>query len=747
MNWMRIDLKISQGKKLVVHLTSSRQEPCLRQLTIATISPADINYEETLSTLRYADRAKQIRTQAIVNEDPTEMMVRELREENLRLKKMLERGVVDIPVSPSMAPEEVEKLRAKWEEEMQAAMAENEREIRQIKQTYEEKLQSAKLQHDKVDVVAAQHLEEARKKQPHLSNLNFDPQLTGKIFHILEPGENVVGKGESCDIVILGPSIQERHALLAVHPTYGGVTVDRAVPEARVLVNGDPVVEKVPLTHNDRLLFGTTQLYIFKHPGHTPPPAARDLEVTYEMAMEEIATKAGSMSLDPSDQSTETALLHKDLLEVLPGIGEANAIAEELNKKVRFEIQLVAPQFAGGPESPDRTQVYVRMFTLDSQLEFFWPKEKFLNRLFVMKEMFLSYESGEDWEVTPERDPFLEDPEISVKIGIAQVYLQPLAYRVEIKEQLEVVDIRGSQVGLINVEVVPCSPQGAEFSETDDMFVDTPTEMIGTDLHLVVKITNCLGLPPKFTDIYCQYRVYLDQESTVTETISSTSNPTFNHRRLFSFIPVTSQVSPPFPRYLLHSLGTSFIPQCANQMWFQVLEYLKEGVLQVEVWGRQVAGKTAVDFLNSSKGRFQEDLMTHASTLMNGFRLDGRDVDPSKQSVIVELLLMKKQQARLHQRLGNIRRLVEEAERNHKTHVPVSAVREVLSTSLPELAEDVIREQVAGDTALRNGKKTDVISKKLNSNHFIRELWKTYYKINIFKQKHIYEKGISLSCN
>ena len=47
---------------------------------IAALSPADINYEETLSTLRYADRAKQIKTIATVNEDPTEKLVRELQE-------------------------------------------------------------------------------------------------------------------------------------------------------------------------------------------------------------------------------------------------------------------------------------------------------------------------------------------------------------------------------------------------------------------------------------------------------------------------------------------------------------------------------------------------------------------------------------------------------------------------------------------------------------------------------------------
>ena len=56
---------------------------------IAALSPADINYDETLSTLRYADRAKQIKTKASVNEDPTAQLIRDLQEENEKLKAML----------------------------------------------------------------------------------------------------------------------------------------------------------------------------------------------------------------------------------------------------------------------------------------------------------------------------------------------------------------------------------------------------------------------------------------------------------------------------------------------------------------------------------------------------------------------------------------------------------------------------------------------------------------------------------
>ena len=58
---------------------------------IAAISPASVNYEESLSTLRYANQVKQIKNQAKVNESAQDKLIRELKEENKRLLEMLER--------------------------------------------------------------------------------------------------------------------------------------------------------------------------------------------------------------------------------------------------------------------------------------------------------------------------------------------------------------------------------------------------------------------------------------------------------------------------------------------------------------------------------------------------------------------------------------------------------------------------------------------------------------------------------
>ncbi|KER22051.1 hypothetical protein T265_14950, partial [Opisthorchis viverrini] len=60
---------------------------------IANIAPSDYNYEESLSTLRYANRAKNIRNKAKINEDPKDAMLRQFQKEIEMLRKQLEEGM------------------------------------------------------------------------------------------------------------------------------------------------------------------------------------------------------------------------------------------------------------------------------------------------------------------------------------------------------------------------------------------------------------------------------------------------------------------------------------------------------------------------------------------------------------------------------------------------------------------------------------------------------------------------------
>nr|XP_003217451.1 PREDICTED: kinesin-like protein KIF3A isoform X2 [Anolis carolinensis] len=76
-----------------------------KTMMCANIGPADYNYDETISTLRYANRAKNIKNKARINEDPKDALLRQFQKEIEELKKKLEEGE-EISGSESSGSEE-----------------------------------------------------------------------------------------------------------------------------------------------------------------------------------------------------------------------------------------------------------------------------------------------------------------------------------------------------------------------------------------------------------------------------------------------------------------------------------------------------------------------------------------------------------------------------------------------------------------------------------------------------------------
>ena len=76
-------------------------------------------------TLRYADRAKSIKNKATVNENPIDKLIRELREENEKLKKAMQGGTIEVAGGAGMSEEELAAMRKQIEEDMRQQMAAN----------------------------------------------------------------------------------------------------------------------------------------------------------------------------------------------------------------------------------------------------------------------------------------------------------------------------------------------------------------------------------------------------------------------------------------------------------------------------------------------------------------------------------------------------------------------------------------------------------------------------------------------
>lgn len=116
-----------------------------KTLMIACISPAAFNYDETLSTLRYASRAKNISNKPKINEDPKETLMRSYQEEIMRLKKLLENSekpLIDIPqqeqvIDPEIVENEKIKLKAAYEAETHRLKMEQKLETQELQNNIE----------------------------------------------------------------------------------------------------------------------------------------------------------------------------------------------------------------------------------------------------------------------------------------------------------------------------------------------------------------------------------------------------------------------------------------------------------------------------------------------------------------------------------------------------------------------------------------------------------------------------------
>ncbi|XP_036757127.2 kinesin-like protein KIF1A isoform X12 [Manis pentadactyla] len=283
-----------------------------RTAMVAALSPADINYDETLSTLRYADRAKQIRCNAVINEDPNNKLIRELKDEVTRLRDLLyAQGLGDITdtntvpggpkltnalvgVSPSSSLSALSSraasvsslheriLFAPGSEEAIERLKETEKIIAELNETWEEKLRRTEAIRMEREALLAEMGVAMRedggtlgvfspKKTPHLVNLNEDPLMSECLLYYIKDGVTRVGREDAerrQDIVLSGHFIKEEHCVFRSDSRGGSEAVVTLEPcdGADTYVNGKKVTEPSILRSGNRIIMGKSHVFRFNHP-------------------------------------------------------------------------------------------------------------------------------------------------------------------------------------------------------------------------------------------------------------------------------------------------------------------------------------------------------------------------------------------------------------------------------------------------------------------------------------------------
>ncbi|VDI33206.1 Hypothetical predicted protein, partial [Mytilus galloprovincialis] len=538
------DLSMGTKKKIVVPYRDSVLTKLLQNalggnsktIMIAALSPADINYDETLSTLRYADRAKKIKNKAVINENPMDKLIRELKEENERLKKSMEGGGL-IGHDMGMTPEEVEKMRKQMEEEIRAQLFANQEMIAQNTQSWEEQLAAARTETENITDNSA-----ARKaKEPHLINLNEDPMLSGVICHFLSQKETTIGRKDAKpvpSICLSGLSIQKQHSV--IYNSNGTVEVESvAGTGSKTKVNGIPLQGKKVLCHKDRVLFGSNHMYVFINP-MKKSEAGDDLpaEITWEFAQKEIAQVKG-FATGSAGLTKDQQIAQEQVLEILPMVSEVNAVSEELDKHKSFEVVLIATAATDGSDLSNNqgTKVMVKMKNLLNGNTWLWERGKFMNRRYLIQELYQRFLDGEDVSKVPkEEDPFWEPTE-DVLIGTANVFLQSLCYALDFDDKVLITDYKGQEEGYLYVHVTPCAANGKPLDE--ESFVEDPKDLLSKPYNFKVTVNKAEINKVRFSKgINVKYSVKVESkgDSVETPTMKNTLTPEFKH---FKVIQIT----------------------------------------------------------------------------------------------------------------------------------------------------------------------------------------------------------------
>ncbi|XP_040909649.1 kinesin-like protein KIF1B isoform X2 [Toxotes jaculatrix] len=384
-----------------------------RTAMVAALSPADINYDETLSTLRYADRAKNIKCNAVINEDPNNKLVRDLKDEVARLKELLRaQGLGDIldidpmgddypgsgikspigsltasPSSGSLCSQgglqsvtsiQERIMSTPGGEEAIERLKESEKIIAELNETWEEKLRKTEAIRMEREALLAEMGVAIRedggtlgvfspKKTPHLVNLNEDPLMSECLLYYIKDGVTRVGQADAerrQDIVLSGAHIKEEHCIFRSERNANGDVIVMLVPceGSETYVNGKRVEDAIQLRSGNRIIMGKNHVFRFNHPEQAraerekTPSAETPVEpVDWTFAQRELLEKQGiDMKQEMEKRLTEMEILYKKEKEEADQLLEQQRLVyesklQELQKQVETR-SLVA-------ETPDEEEL------------------------------------------------------------------------------------------------------------------------------------------------------------------------------------------------------------------------------------------------------------------------------------------------------------------------------------------------------------------------------------------------------
>ena len=562
-------------------------------IMIAAVSPASICYDESMSTLRFAERIKMVKIKAKKNvtQDPVAEIKKEMEEMRQKMQEeidLLRETCGGAPGAGAGKKEEElrELLESKKEAEKQLK-EDYERQLRAMDQTPEERQKRGREINKKWDSAfgGASSQKTSDVKEPHLRNLNEDTRLAETLVYALKPGITKIGRSDKSnppDFEFNGMGITKEHCFLEWEQGEegkGGKVFITAKEGKSSVLNGHSIKERTELQHNNRLWLGNNYAFRFVFPGMEEQGEQFKTIPDYLFAEAEIAAASQSRT---STDGIPTALGHK-LSEALKKVEQANIIAQDLDTCCEFYPKIVKDR----ETEEDAVSVQVRL----PEGLLLWPWDKFADRLLSMVTLWQSWQQimdrdgGTAFTLPPKEQSPFHDFEDQL-IGEADVWLQALGNMLDSDTQVPVMDPCASSQGKLSVSISPLDVKGKEgpwgSDDEDDPFVDEPSELLNKKIQFLLKVKQMdfqlSEGKPKFKCVWIRYKL---------------------HHKDFTEPWQTSENSGDDP---VSSAQLNFSHKHELEVTPEFVKHLEKGFIRVQVWGKVVAdsapvGKTAAEYV------------------------------------------------------------------------------------------------------------------------------------------------------
>mmetsp|Transcript_23971 Transcript_23971/g.53982 ORF Transcript_23971/g.53982 Transcript_23971/m.53982 type:complete len:1025 (+) Transcript_23971:51-3125(+) len=422
----------------LTHLLQESLSGNSKTVMIAAISPSKNNFEETLSTLRFAHACKSIQTKAVQNQESKEAIVEELKRQLAEMKK----HSMHSPSPEALQQlQESEELRRSLEKSLKA----QEEEAAQREAARAQALDDMGLSID--EIMGNFNMD---KETPELLNISDDPSLSGCLVYFVVKGQDTtIGSDPDCTIVLQGLGIrqymcklynadQEQVTLTMLKPSgepmgrsatarrSSAVSKDAAnlykdrenQQPGRILVNGKaPDKHFREMRHMDRIILGHAFCFRLlvpmtsKRNGHQRTSIVEATQGGIEEALHEVMQDdspeykechAMVDSLQDRIGTERVEVFLQEFGKALPLVEEGNLISQEVRckDKLRFQIELCSDIMTFTTDEPE---VIVRLYQekengMEEVIDVF-ELPQFAERLEYMREVYRDFqaEPGMDW--------------------------------------------------------------------------------------------------------------------------------------------------------------------------------------------------------------------------------------------------------------------------------------------------------------------------------------------------------------